>query len=67
MSDIITLTGVVATTPHHLVTTSQVAITSFRLASGQRRFDRAKNAWVDAQTNWYSVSTFRQLAFNVAL
>jgi single-strand DNA-binding protein len=67
MSDIITLTGIVATTPHHLVTTSQVAITSFRLASGQRRFDRAKNAWVDSATNWYSVSTFRQLAFNVAL
>ena len=67
MSDIITLTGIVATTPRHVVTTSQVAITSFRLASGQRRFDRAKNAWVDAQTNWYSVSTFRQLAFNVAL
>lgn len=66
MSDIITLTGIVATTPRHLVTTSQVAITSFRLASGQRRFDRATNAWVDATTNWYTVSTFRQLAFNVA-
>ena len=66
MNDIITLTGIVATTPRHLVTSSQVAITSFRLASGQRRFDRAKNAWVDATTNWYSVSTFRQLAFNVA-
>lgn len=66
MSDIITLTGIVATTPRHLVTSSHVAITSFRLASGQRRFDRAKDAWVDATTNWYSVSTFRQLAFNVA-
>ncbi|HYI32073.1 MAG TPA: single-stranded DNA-binding protein [Glaciibacter sp.] len=66
MSDIITLTGIVATTPRHLVTSSQVPITSFRLASGQRRFDRAKNAWVDATTNWYTVSTFRQLAFNVA-
>jgi single-strand DNA-binding protein len=66
MSDIITLTGIVATTPRHLITSSHVAITSFRLASGQRRFDRAKDAWVDATTNWYSVSTFRQLAFNVA-
>jgi single-strand DNA-binding protein len=66
MSDIVTLTGIVATTPRHLITSSQVAITSFRLASGQRRFDRAKNAWVDATTNWYTVSTFRQLAFNVA-
>ncbi len=66
MNDIITLTGIVATTPRHLITSSQVAITSFRLACGQRRFDRAKNAWVDATTNWYTVSTFRQLAFNVA-
>ncbi|WP_345062946.1 single-stranded DNA-binding protein [Leifsonia kafniensis] len=65
MSDIITLTGIVATTPNHLVTTNGLAITSFRLASGQRRFDRAQNAWVDADTNWYSVSTFRHLAHNV--
>ena len=65
MSDIITLTGIVATTPTHLVTTNGLAITSFRMASGQRRFDRTQNAWVDADTNWYSVSTFRHLAHNV--
>ena len=65
MSDIITLTGIVGTIPNHLVTTSGLAITSFRLASGQRRFDRTQNAWVDADTNWYSVSTFRHLAHNV--
>jgi single-strand DNA-binding protein len=65
VSDIITVTGIVATTPHHLVTSSGLAISSFRLASGQRRFDRAKQTWVDAETNWYTVSTFRQLAHNV--
>lgn len=65
MSDIMTLTGVVATTPRHLVTSSGVAITSFRLASGQRRFDRKRNAWVDADTNWYTISSFRHLAHNV--
>ncbi|MGO4103018.1 single-stranded DNA-binding protein [Leifsonia sp. YAF41] len=65
MSDTITLTGIVGTTPTHMVTTSGLAITSFRLASGQRRFDRTQNAWVDADTNWYSVSTFRHLAHNV--
>jgi single-strand DNA-binding protein len=65
MSDIITLTGIVATTPNHLVTTNGLTITSFRLASGQRRFDRTQNSWVDAETNWYSVSTFRHLAHNV--
>ncbi len=65
MSDIITVTGIVATTPRHLVTSTGLDITSFRLASGQRRFDRAKQSWVDAETNWYTVSTFRQLAHNV--
>ena len=65
MSDTITLTGIVATDPRHLVTSSGLAITSFRLASGQRRFDRTKNAWVDADTNWYTISAFRQLAQNV--
>jgi len=64
-SDIMTLTGVVATTPRHLVTSSGLAITSFRLASGQRRFDRKRNAWVDADPNWYTISSFRQLAHNV--
>ena len=65
VSDIITVTGIVATTPRHLVTSSGLAISSFRLASGQRRFDRTKQTWVDAETNWYTVSTFRQLAHNV--
>ncbi len=66
MNDIVTLTGVVATDPRHTITPAGLAITSFRLASTQRRFDRAKQAWVDAATNWYTVSTFRQLAVNTA-
>jgi len=66
MIDSITLTGIVATDPRHIVTTEGLAITTFRLASGQRRFDRTTNSWVDADTNWYTVSTFRLLARNVA-
>jgi single-strand DNA-binding protein len=65
VTDSIVLTGIVATTPRHLVTSSGLAITSFRLACRQRRFDKARNAWVDADTNWYTVSSFRQLAQNV--
>jgi single-strand DNA-binding protein len=65
MSDTITVTGIVATDPRSIVTSGGVPISSFRLASGQRRFDRATQAWVDADTNWYTVSTFRQLAGNV--
>lgn len=64
MSDTITLTGIVATPPRHIVTSEKLEITSFRLASTQRRFDRAEQRWVDADTNWYTVTAFRQLAAN---
>jgi single-strand DNA-binding protein len=67
MSDIITLTGVVATIPRAITTSEGLAITSFRLASTQRRFDRAQEKWVDGDTNWYTVTTFRQLAANAAV
>ncbi len=64
MPDLITVTGIVATTPRHLVTSEGLPITSFRLASTQRRFDRTKSQWVDADTNWYTITGFRQLAIN---
>jgi len=66
MSDIITLTGIVATTPRHVMTAEGLPITSFRLASSQRRFDRAEQRWIDADTNWYTVTTFRQAAVHAA-
>ena len=65
MTDTITLTGLVATAPKHIVTSEGLQITSFRLASTQRRFDRAEGKWVDAETNWYTVTAFRHLAANV--
>lgn len=66
MSETITVSGLVATTPRHLVTQDGLPITSFRLAASQRRFDRSKNQWIDGDTNWYTVTAFRQLAINVA-
>lgn len=66
MSDTITLTGLVATTPRHVTTTEGLHITSFRLASTQRRFDRSQERWIDGETNWYTITTFRQLALNAA-
>jgi single-strand DNA-binding protein len=65
MSDTITVTGLVATTPRHLVTSEGLPITSFRLASTQRRFDRGEQRWIDGDTNWFTVTAFRQLATNV--
>ena len=67
MTDTITLTGFVATEPKALTTTEGLAITSFRLASNQRRFDKAQEKWIDGETNWYTVTAFRQLATNVAV
>lgn len=64
MPDTITVSGVIATEPKNIVTEDGLKITSFRLASQQRRFDRAQSKWVDAETNWYSVICFRQLAEN---
>ena len=67
MSDTITLTGFVATIPRALTTGEGLAITSFRLASSQRKFDRSQDRWVDGETNWYTITTFRQLATNCAV
>lgn len=66
MSEFITVTGLVATTPRHLVTMEGLPITSFRLAAAHRRFDRATAKWVDGETNWYTITSFRQLAINAA-
>ena len=41
-------------------------ITSFRLASTQRRYDRREAKWVDGETNWYTITAFRQLALNIS-
>ncbi|MEA9986211.1 MULTISPECIES: single-stranded DNA-binding protein [Subtercola] len=67
MTDSIALTGVVATAPRHITTSEGLDITSFRLASSQRRFDKNRQTWVDMGTNWYTVTAFRQLASNLAV
>ena len=66
MSESFTVSGLVATTPRHLVTQEGLPITSFRLASSTRRYDRKKKAWIDGDTNWFTVTSFRQLAINTA-
>jgi len=66
MSDTYSVTGLVATTPRHLVTQDGLPITSFRLAAAFKKFDRTKNRWVDAETNWFTITSFRQLAVNTA-
>jgi single-strand DNA-binding protein len=36
------------------------------LAASHRRFDRTQNKWIDGETNWFTVTSFRQLAINAA-
>lgn len=66
MHDNIIVSGIVGTDPRSITTSEGLTITSFRVASQQRRYDRQRSAWVDGTTNWYSVSAFRRLAENVA-
>lgn len=66
MSDTITITGLVAIAARHIVTSEGLPITSFRLASTQRRFDTSAEKWIDGETNWYTVTAFRQLATHTA-
>lgn len=62
----VTVTGLVATTPRHIVTQDGLPITSFRLADSNRRFDTATSTWVEGETNWYTITVFRSLATHVS-
>jgi len=66
VTELVTISGLVATTPRHLITQDGLPITSFRLASSQRRFDRDQNKWIDGETNWFTITGFRQLAINLS-
>jgi len=66
MTDQLAVTGLIATTSRHIVTSEGLAITSFRLASHQRWFDRKVGRWSDGETNWCTDTAFRDLAVNAS-
>ena len=66
MNDTITIRGFVATDVRSTTADSGLAIAGFRMCTTERRYDRDTGSWADGQTNWYSVSLFRQLATNAA-
>ncbi|MFV0318935.1 MAG: single-stranded DNA-binding protein [Microbacterium sp.] len=61
MSESITVVGNI-TAPELKVTADGVEILNFRIASTERRYDKAEETWMDGVTSWYSVSAFRRLA-----
>lgn len=65
MTQTITVHGLVATTPRYLITKDGLPIVSFRLASSDRRYDDVQKRWTDGQTNWYTITAYKQLAINI--
>lgn len=60
MSDVIAVTGNLTTAPERRDVGGGAAMVTFGLASTERRLENG--VWVDAHTNYYSVSVFRALA-----
>lgn len=66
MNDLtITVSGWVATDPRYVVGRKNTSLTSFRVASTSRYFDRTNNTWEDGPTEWFTVRTFRSAALTV--
>ncbi|GGS92000.1 hypothetical protein GCM10010156_57850 [Planobispora rosea] len=67
MNDIyVTLTGNVAAPPRQHTFPDGSRVTSLRVASTSRHFDRENQQWRDGETTYFGVRCFRGLADNVA-
>jgi single-strand DNA-binding protein len=61
---VITVVGNVATEPKLRVTSTGVRVVSFRLASTERRYDKALRGWRDGDTVFYTVTCWRNTGEN---
>ncbi|SNS43172.1 single-strand DNA-binding protein [Micrococcales bacterium KH10] len=62
----ITLTGNVVADPELRYTQDGTPLLSFRVAENHRRFDKARNEWVDLRTDWHDVTIWRGKAETLA-
>jgi single-strand DNA-binding protein len=60
----VTVSGIVVKAPRAAVIDGTLPVTSFRMVSTSRRWDRGANSWVDGNTLWVTVTCWRQLALN---
>jgi single-strand DNA-binding protein len=61
----VTLVGHVISEVRYATTAGGVPVASFRLAATDRRFDRQRQTWVDGDTSFFTVWSWRWLAENV--
>ncbi|MEY9968628.1 single-strand DNA-binding protein [Streptacidiphilus sp. MAP12-16] len=61
----VTLVGHVVSEVKYATTVGGVPVASFRLAATDRRFDRQRQIWVDGDTSFFTVWSWRWLAENV--
>jgi single-strand DNA-binding protein len=59
------IVGHVGTDIDHREVGNGTHVSSFRLATTPRRYDRAKGGYIDGVTNWLTVQCWRNLAMNV--
>lgn len=66
MSDItLQFCGNVASDPQQHLTGGNATLTTFRIASTERRFDKESNRWVDGHTSFLTVCCWRTLGEHV--
>lgn len=63
---LLTLVGNVVNDVRLSYTKSGHAVAQFRIANGTRRFDKAADRWVDADTHFFNVTMWREFAINAA-
>jgi single-strand DNA-binding protein len=62
---IVTLVGHVISEVRYATTAGGVPVASFRLAATDRRYDRQRQVWVDGDSSFFTVWSWRWLAENV--
>ncbi len=62
----LTVVGNIVDTPERKVLDNGASVTTFRVASTSRRFDREQSGWIDRDTLFVRVTCWRQLGDNAS-